>query len=193
MTNTYAINTTRGKEFEVEQELSDLGLKPWVPKRRDVRYIKEQRDHKWYDRPYVHKLIFCVIPAILWRDVVELKHVIGKPLGMSQRDLDGTPAHVNKVTGKTVPAIPGLRQFQEAVDAEYADAQRREANASYECLYTPGQALELLDGAFRGLPAQFQNVVKRAHDDYAKLRVNVQIFGRDTPVEIDPDKVRGAG
>ncbi len=182
MTSTYAINTTRGKEFEVEAEIRAMGLKPWVPRRLDSRYIKEKRESVWYDRPYIHKLIFCVVPAIYWRDVHDLKHVIGKPIKLSRLDIEGDRSR----------GAPGLRDFKAAVEAEYADAERRKENSEYQCQYEPGQALELLAGTFEGFPATFQGVIQRAHDEYAKLRVEVQMFGREVVAEIDPDKVKGA-
>jgi transcriptional antiterminator NusG len=182
MTNTYAINTTRNKEFEVEDEIRAMDLKPWTPRRLDSRRVKEKGETVWYDRPYVPKLIFCVVPAIYWRDVVELKHVIGKPMQLSRLDIEGDRQR----------GAPGLKDFRAAVDAEYADAERRRANNEYQCQYAPGQALTILQGAWEGFPATFMDVIQRAHDEYAKLRVEVKIFGRDTTVEVDPDKVRGA-
>lgn len=193
MSNTYAINTTRGQEFTVEREMWALGLHPWVPRRLDVRYIKEKRDTVWYDRPYVPKLMFSVIPAISWPDVVKLKHVIGKPFPLSDLDIKGTPAQV--ITRKdgskvSVPAVPGLNDFKAAVEAEWNDAERRKKNGEYECLYVPGQALEILDGPFEGFRAEFKKTIQHAHDEYARLKVAVDIFGRETPVEVDPDKVK---
>ncbi|MFV1504995.1 hypothetical protein VWY03_05045 [Phaeobacter sp. JH20_09] len=179
MTNTYAINTTRGREFEVEAELKAMGLQPWVPRRLSSRYVKEKRETVWYDRPYVPKLLFCVVPAICWRDIYDLKHVIGKPMQLSRLDIDGDSGR----------GTPGLRDFQEAVNAEYLDAERLKENSQYQCQYRPGQALVILKGAFEGFPALFQDTVQRAHDDYARLSVSVEIFGRETPVELDPDQV----
>lgn len=187
MANTYAINTTRRKEFEVEEELQAIGLHPWVPRRLDSKYIKEKRVSVWYDRPYVHKLIFCVIPAIYWRDVVQLKHVIGKPVALSRLDLEGMPA----LKGR--PPRYGLKQFKEAVEAEYEDMQRRKANSEYVCQYRPGEALEMLDPVFAECDARFKAVVRRAHDDFAKLRIEVSMFGRTTDMEVAPDKVRARG
>lgn len=192
MTNTYAINTTRGKEFDVEAELTAMGLHPWVPKRLESKYIKEKREAVWYDRPYVPKLMFCIIPAVYWRDVFELKHVIGKPAELSRMDIEGVPA----IKGGSIPDRParyGLKDFRQAVEDEYQDMQRRKVNSEYQCQYVPGQALELLEGPFAGFSGDFQKVVKSAADNYAKLRVDVEIFGRYTPVDIDPDKVRLRG
>jgi transcriptional antiterminator NusG len=190
MTNTYAINTTRNQEFGVAEDLAAMGLSAWVPRQLSSRYVKEKRETVWYDRPYVPKLLFCVIPAIYWRDVVEMKHVIGKPVRLSRMDLEGVPAHTGP-NGKPVAARPGLVSFKAAVESEYEDRARHRANSEYQCQYKPGQALEILDGAFAGFPAEFKKVVKHAHDEYSKILVGVQIFGRETPAEIDPDKVKG--
>ena len=178
MTNTYAINTTRGKEFEVETELKNLGLRPWVPKFLASKYVKEKRETVWYDKPYVSKLIFCVVPAIYWPDVVNLKHVIGKPLELSRRDIDGTRY-----------GVAGLVQFKSLVEAEYADRERLKVNSEYQCQYEPGQALLMLDGAFEGCQVTFKDTIKRAHDHYHKLRVSVEFFGRESLLEVDPDRV----
>ncbi|MCD1619147.1 hypothetical protein K7H20_13840 [Salipiger manganoxidans] len=189
--NTYAINTTRGQEFAVADEIAALGLSCWAPKRLDSRYIKEKREAVWYDRPYVPKLIFAVIPAIYWRDVFQMKHVLGKPVPLSRRDMDGVPGHrKNYGDGAWVDPVPGLKQFREAVEAEYRDAKRLQANSDYQCQYVPGQALRILEGPFAGFRAEFAQVIKAAYRDYPQLRVNVSIFGRDTPLDIDPDRVR---
>jgi transcriptional antiterminator NusG len=192
MTNTYAINTTKNREFEVERALKDLGLHPWVPKALASRYVKEKREVVWWERAYVPKLMFCVIPAIYWRDVVELKHVIGKPVRLSRLDIDGMPAGKTP-SGQPRAARPGLKDFRQAVEAEYADVQRRRANSEYQCQYAPGQALELLDGVFEGLDATFRGVVRKAHDEFARLRVDVEFMGRTTSMTVDPDKVKARG
>lgn len=194
MSNTYAINTTRGQEFRVADDLRALGLHPWVPCRLDSRYVKEKRSAVWYDRPYVPKLMFCVFPAVLWPDVVSTKHIIGKPFTLSDQDIAGQPAY--DITGaegeviRHVPAKAGLKAFRASVEAEYADAQKRQRNSEYQCAFIPGQALEILDGPFEGFPAEFKKTIKQAHQDYAQLRVSVDIFGRETPVDVDPDQVR---
>lgn len=188
-TNTYAINATRGKEFTVETELQALGLHPWVPRRLECKHVKEKRDMVWFEKPYVTKLMFCVIPAIYWPDVVGLKHVIGKPVALSDLDIRGIPKHTKKATGELVEAVPGLADFQRSVEAEYADMQRKKQNGEYQCMYAPGQALRILDGPFEGFPAEYRKLIRQAHDDYAKMRVAVEIFGRETILDIDPDKV----
>lgn len=188
MTNTYAINVTRGKEFAVENDLQNLGLHPWVPRQLASKYVKERRETVWYDRPYVGKLIFCVIPAIYWPDVIAVKHVIGKPFPFSRMDIEGQPAYTDPA-GRHIPEKPGLKTFRTAVEAEYADTQRRQRNSEYKCQYEPGQALEILSAGFEGIPAVFVKAIKSAHDDYHKLRVATDMFGQSVSVDLDPDKV----
>lgn len=186
---TYAINATRGKEFEVEAELKAIGLHPWVPKKLASRYIKEKRQSVWFDKPAVGKLLFCVIPAIYYRDAIDLKHVIGQPLPLSQRDIDGAPAHLGPDGITQHPRVWGLKQFKERVELEYEDMCRRRDNSEWQCDYRPGQALEILNG-IESVEAIFRGTIRRAYDDYAKLRVEMNMFGRAVMVEVDPDKVR---
>lgn len=176
MTNTYALNVTRKQEFRVADDLRGMGLKPWVPLRLENTYVRELRRFKWYDVPYIPKLMFCVIPAVYFRDVKKHKHVIGDPLELTRRDIEGRD---------TI----GLEHFKAMVEAEYADMKRKQANSEYECKFTPGQALKIFDGPFEGFDAAFKGIIHRAHDEYSKVRVEVEIFGRPTQLEIDPDKI----
>lgn len=175
----YAINATRGKEFEVESELTEMGLHPWVPRQLASKYVKEKRSVVWYDRPYVGKLLFSIIPAVYFRDVFKLKHVIGKPIKLNRLDIEGDPSR----------NAPGLKDFQAAVREEYEDMQRRKENSEYRCQYEPGQALRILDGPFADQHAVFLKAIRQAHDEYHKLRLEMAIMGRKATVELDPDKV----
>lgn len=204
MSNTYAINTTSGKEFEVETELQAIGLKPWVPKILLSKNVKEKPRPIWYDRAYIPKLIFCVIPAIYWPDVMGIKHVHGKPFPFTARDIEGRSAgflthpkpnehqYVLDDAGnpKPIRAVYGLKDFRKVVEAEYADREKLRANNDYQCQYHAGQALELIGGVFEGFPAIFRDTIHHAHDDYSKLRADVVLFGRETMIEMDPSDAR---
>lgn len=197
MTNTYAVNTTRGKEFEVETDLRAMGVNVWVPRQLCIKHVKEKKDAVWYDRPYVGKLIFCVFPAVYFRDVCDHKHVIGKPLALSQKDIDGTPSYVfQPVPGdglrQKIPARPGLKDFKRAVEAEYADMQRKRENSNWVCAHQPGDALRIIGGSFEGFPAIFKESVRNAKENLPEVRVDVEIFGRTTPVQLAPDMVERA-
>jgi len=191
MSNTYVINTTRGKEFEVEAELQALGLHPWVARRLDSKKITQQKERIWFDTPYVSKLVFCAFPAVYWNDVIGIKHVVGKPMPMTRLGMTGSPAYVlDTAKGpKQIPARYGLNDFRSAVEAEYTDAERKRANNLYQCAFRPGQALEVLSGQFAGFPVEFKRAIKRAHQDYARLLVEVDIMGAKRPVEMDPDQL----
>ncbi len=190
MANTYAINTTRGKEFQVESELQELGLHPWVPRRLDSKKIKQHKERVWFDSPYVSKMIFCAFPAVYWKDVCDLKHVIGKPIEISQVGMRGTPAYVlqTRIGPKQIPRRFGLVDFREAVEAEYAEAKRKQANNLYQCTFVPGQAVEVLEGQFEGFQVLFKKAIQRAHEDFARIQVEMVGFGASV-IEIDPYKV----
>lgn len=189
MTNTYAVITTRNREFVVEQEMREMGLRPWVPKALCSRKIPERKDPVWYDRPYVPKVIFCVIPAVYYRDVLGLKYVNGHPYALSRLDIEGMPAHTVKGTSTLVPAKPGLKVFKEVVEAEYAATERLRDLGEWECKYAPGQALEIIRGPFEGFPGRFQKTVKEAKSGHPMLKLHVELFGRTTAIEVAPDAV----
>lgn len=173
MTNTYAINTTLNKEFQVEQELQDLGLPMvWCPRILHGEYVKQRRNFRWYDKAYISKLLFAVIPAIYYSDAIALKHVIGKPLELNRYD------------------CKELVVFRLRVEAEHKDAERKQANSEYKCQYEPGQALEVVGGVFSDKSAIFRGLVEKSHDEYAKLKLELELMGRQTFVEIDPDMVK---
>jgi len=192
MTNTYVLNVTRNQEFQVENELDALGLNPWVPKRLAWRRVKERKDTIWYDAAYIPKLVFCVFPAVSWPDVVGIKHVIGKPMQLTALDINGVPAkNIARLDGtvKHVPAISGLSQFKQAVEAEYADMDRKRENAEYVCAYEVGQALEVLNGPFAGTEGPFKKIVTDAKTGLRRVRLEVDLLGRATSVDLEPQEV----
>ncbi|MEO9648810.1 MAG: hypothetical protein ABJ360_22490 [Roseobacter sp.] len=195
MNNTYAINTTRGFEFEVARELDEMGVTTWVPKQLLVKHVKEKKSPVWYDKPYVGKLLFGVFPAVLYRDVCEHKHVIGKPLPLTRRDISGAPSYsVKTLAGSEVhvPAVPGLRDFKAVVDDEYADMERRRDNSEWVCAHKPGDALRILEGPFEGFAAIFKEIARARDGDLKEVRVEVEVFGRPTALQIAPDLVEKA-
>ena len=189
LTNTYAINVTSGQEFRVRDELIEMGLKPWLPMQLTMKNVPERKDPVWYERPYVRKLMFCTFPAVNFRDVLGLKHVIGQPVRLCKIDVLGLPARTIKGTNVRADAVLGLNDFKEAVEREYAAAASRRDDANWVCDYEPGQALLILEGAFEGFTSIFDEPIKRSKKDSAKLRVLVDIFGRQTPLQVAPSQV----
>jgi hypothetical protein len=183
MSNTYAINVTVRKEFAVEEELQNLGLKPWVPRMLKKKWVKNKgKNGAWafYDAPYIEKTMFCVIPAIMHPDVRKIRHVMGKPIALSRMDIKGTSRRV------------GLETFKERVQSEYDDMKRHENNAKYVCQYEPGQALTILSGSFQGFSAGFQSVITSIAEGGVFLDVEIDLMGAKRTMRVDPDMVGAA-
>lgn len=174
MSNTYAVNTTRGQEFATADDISAMGCTVWTPKALTYGKRRGAKQYVWIERPYVSKLIFAVIPAILFPDVREHKHVMGKPLHMHPRTVKGG-------SGQT------LERFRDAVDAEYASQARVRDLQETPCPYTAGQALTILSGAFEGQEARFIGVIEDARKEYARFRVEMPMFDGTVSAEFDPD------
>ncbi len=204
-TNTYAINAVKGNEFLVADKLREMGLHPWVPTMLCKKRIKEKTEIIWHDRPYIPKLLFCVVPAIYWDGVMDIKEIVGKPIELSRSDigssgggflmkpkplgdqfvLDGNGAKI------PIPMRYGLQSFRETVEAEYAAMCELRDSNEWVCGFRPGQALEILAGAFSGMTANFKEVVKSAAVGHPMLRVEMEVLGAKREVEVKPLSVAG--
>lgn len=181
MTNTYAINVTRGREFAVEAELQQLGVNVWLPRRLEGKWVKDPDagyQCTYYDKPYISRLMFGVMPAVLYPDVAALKHILGKPMPLSDLDIRGPRGN------------DGLTTFKASVEAEYADMERKRANSQYECQFEAGQALMILKSAFEDYTASFQKVIKANGEVF--LDIEIDVLGARRTVRVDPDVVEAA-
>ena len=189
MSNTYALTTTAGKEFVVEQDLKLMGLSPWVPCRIIAKSIKQKKQSVLYDLPYIPKLIFASFPATYYRKVCNLKHVTGKPIALSERDEAGTPAYKIHGTGSMAPARPGLVDFRRIVEKQAYENLKRAQDNDWGCRYEPGDALKILEGVFSEEAAEFKKVVIDAATGKPAIEVEITMFGRPTRTRIQPHMV----
>ena len=63
--------------------------------------------------------------------------------------------------------------------------EEKKDTESPEVRYFMGQPVKVIDGPFNG----FQGQIKEINEDKQKLKVEVSIFGRKTPVELDYGQV----
>lgn len=175
MTNAYVISTRGNQEFAVCDELREAGLQVQCPKVRRSKTLKNRnRSVRHYPAAMLPGYIFAIFPAVYFRDVKELRDVRGLwPIGAIEWRLRVKP-------------------FLEAAQAEYDAALAAEAGSEALSPYTAGDALKILDGPLTGLPAKFTEAVKRAHDDHARIRAEVDLMGQTTTVDLDPANVRKA-
>lgn len=176
MSNAYFIATPRNREFSLQAEIRELGLSADCPKVRRSKVCKDvSRSVRHYDVAMIPGYIFAAIPPVYFTAVKELRDVVRMyPI-------------VSKEWGACVQ--PFLRSAQR----EYAASLAAEAGSEALSPYTAGDALSILKGHLSGMPATFQEAVKRAHDDHARIRANVEFMGQVVTVDLDPVNVEKAG
>lgn len=167
----YVINTVIGQEKKVAKAINDE-----------------------VDKKAIHELISEVI--VPCERVTEIKR--GKKVDVERKVCPGyilVKMEINDQTLSTVRGIPGVAKFlgrdKKPIPIPEREVQQMlehltemsvlNANTSAEFGYSPGDVVEIKEGAFEGFTACVVSV------DLEKKRVtvSVSIFGRETPVELD--------
>ena len=99
-----------------------------------------------------------------WHFVKALPHVLGF--------IGGTGERPTPISEKEAAAI--MQQVEEGV-----------AKPRPKVLFEPGEVVRVIDGPF----VDFNGVVEEVNYEKSKLRVEVLIFGRSTPVELEFSQV----
>ena len=170
---TYLAYAKAKKEFEVEQDLRDLGLAVWVARkiefvRRGKRQVFEAKE-----APYLPNYIFIECPDSAFKDVRAHKHIIGKPEPLSGLDMRS------------------LGIFREHVEVEYQDAQRVEGNQVAMKAFKAGQAMRFVDQRFEDNLLRFKEMVETAEHSYPRVRMEMEMMGQVVEIDADPIDVRG--
>jgi transcriptional antiterminator NusG len=99
---------------------------------------------------------------------------------------------MNDDTWLFVKNTPGITTFigprrkpsaisQEEVDKILKKAEESKEKPAPKVSFEKGEGVRVIEGAF----VNFTGVIEEVHQDRGKLKVNVSIFGRTTPVELE--------
>jgi len=97
---------------------------------------------------------------------------------------DDTWLFVRKTPGITAFIGPRRKPSpiaQEEVDRILIKAEESKAKPAPKLTFEKGESIRVVEGPF----VNFNGVVEEVHLDRGKLKVNVSIFGRTTPVELE--------
>jgi len=167
----YVINTAIGQEKKVAKAINDE-----------------------IDKKSIHKLISEVI--VPCERVTEIKR--GKKVDVERKVCPGyilMKMEINDETLSTVRGIPGVAKFlgrdKKPIPVPEKEVQQMlehltemsvlNATTTSEFGYSPGDVIEIKEGAFEGFTA----CVVSVDLDKKRVIVSVSIFGRETPVELD--------
>lgn len=202
--------TRHANEFVVEAELRAATPTVWCGRKIDFLRRGKRSNYEAIESPFLAGYIFAAFPAVYFHDVCKIEGVWGVPVPLTRADLEGIPALYGS-NGELLRAErPGLRGFQEFVEAEYQDAKaiEREAeraqramdksaerallNRKIICEFKKGQALKVTDPRFEYYNMFFREIVQGAHDQHPKIKADFDMMGQTVTVELDPIDVRSA-
>ena len=107
-----------------------------------------------------------------------------------QMDMDDDSWHLVKDAPKVMGFIGGTSDKPAAISEKEADAILNRVQEGVEkprpkVLFEPGEVVRINDGPFN----DFNGVVEEVDYDKSRLRVEVSIFGRSTPVDLEFSQV----
>ena len=107
-----------------------------------------------------------------------------------QMDMDDDTWHLVKDTPRVMGFIGGTSDKPAPITDKEADAILNRVQEGVEkprpkVLFEPGEVVRINDGPFN----DFNGVVEEVDYDKNRLRVEVSIFGRSTPVDLEFDQV----
>jgi transcription termination/antitermination protein NusG len=107
-----------------------------------------------------------------------------------QMDMDDDSWHLVKDAPKVMGFIGGTSDKPAAITEKEADAILNRVQEGTEkprpkVLFEPGEVVRINDGPFN----DFNGVVEEVDYDKSRLRVEVSIFGRSTPVDLEFSQV----
>ena len=172
----FVVHAYSGREAFVKQELQqritregleDLFGEIMIPTEEvvEMRAGQKRRSERKFFPGYV--LVKMVMNDVTWHLVKSVPRVLGFIGGTSDK-----PA---SITEKEANAI--LQRVEEGV-----------SKPRPKVLFEPGEVVRVIDGPF----ADFNGVVEEVNYDKNRLRVEVLIFGRSTPVELEFTQVEKA-
>lgn len=172
----YVLQTYSGYEQKVKQALEDRILLEnkqalfgdiLLPIEEVVEMrkgIKRKSKRKFFPS-YI--LVNMVMNDETWHFVKSLSHVTGF--------VGGTREHPTPISNKEAEEI--LKQIETGAD-----------KPKPKILFEPGEVIRIKEGPF----SDFNGVIKEVDYEKNKLKVEVMIFGRPTPTEIEFDQVTKA-
>ena len=174
MTTTYLAYVRGSHEFDVAQEIEDMGLGCYCARKLEFVRSGKKRRPEPKESPYLPNYVFIELPAERFLDVQGIKYLANTMMALSEADRRS------------------LDVFLRSAQQEYAAAHRVKDNQALLAEYRKGQALKLLDGRFEDRLLRFKEMVERAHDMFPKVRMEMEMMGQWVDVEADPIDVRAA-
>lgn len=156
-----------GKEFEVMEALSDIGVTAHCAKQVEIKRVGKRRRPDAFVTPLLSNYLFIDCTADQYLDVVATKHLAGTMMAVP-------------LGGDTRSAL----RFVSVANAEF-DARMAKIDAGERLeQFAPGDALKVLDGPLAGLTARFRGIIEGAV--FPSIAADVEMMGQTVRATLDP-------
>ena len=161
--NWYCLRVMTGSEFSVEKQLADADVESLVVKSNPQKVVRRGRVRLIPERPVIagYVLVFCVPTAAAMMGLSSLRGVLGVVGGADR------PYRADATS---------ISHFKALAAAGKYDHKSQVAHS-----FLPEEKVRVSDGPF----ASFDAIVVDIDDEASRVRVEVEIFGRMTAVELD--------
>jgi transcriptional antiterminator NusG len=164
----YALRTVTSREQKakdkIESEMERLGfadllVEVVIPQETvfEVRNGKRKQKIKNFLPGYI--LVNCILTRRLQEEITQIDGVVNF-IGRRNEPTPLQPAEIERIIGRV---------------------EERKDIATVETAFSVGDPIKVIDGPF----ATFNGTVKQVNNEKQKLKVEVGILGRKTPVELD--------
>ena len=188
MSKLYAIPTTtalvrlRGGdrikgEWAVEAQMQELGCR--VYDSRTVDFVRKGKDRyaRPEFRPALPGYVFADISDNLFSRAVHVEGAWGSALPIYQVE--------KRDKLKETPHDAAMRFF-EALAEKRLEAERIKSRSDLVSQFDPGEPLKIIAGPFADMLVTFQRMIKSAHEMHPMIEGEMSLFGRQSPVRVDP-------
>lgn len=169
---------TTGREFEVEEALTERGFEVWCGKRVEFLRRGKKRRAEAVTTPKLPNYLFISLTGQEWHDLRSrpTKYLAPTMYTLTEQDMRGPK---------------GFERFRELTDESYQRglgvAERN--NAAEMVQFKEGEALIDLKGRFGEQAMKFRRIVERAND-FPLIEAEAEMMGRTVTVRLDPLDVR---
>ncbi len=160
-----------GKEFEVVEDLEQLGIWTWCGRVINWRRTGKKRFPEPHEEPALPNYLFMDLTAEEFHKALGVRFLASTLVALARIDMKGFNKFCH-VTDKEFRKQDKLRQSQEVPVSEF----------------NPGEELLIIGGPFADKLATFRRVIERAHEMHPKLEAEIS----GIRVQLDPLDVKAA-
>lgn len=163
-------------EFAVEQQLQDMGIEAWTPRKITFARRGKKRHPEPVIEPYLPGYVFADIPEHAFHIALQARGAFSTTLHLSEG------------------SFASVRAFRRRVDAENAEANRIIAANDRAAMvqFKPGDALEILAGPLAERLVKFRRIVMAGNPSVPQVEWESDMLGQMVRGTVDVLDVRRA-